>query len=381
MRCSRCPGEITAALSAGSNALLRLGATPLTRYEDVLESFGIALPPPTAPQLEPRARRVLERVRESRRGRRRARPRNLAGRSRARRRAHGARARRARVGRGRARACHRVAPCVQGIASRGARFVLARGARRAAAPGDARRQARCRDRRRRHHRLLLCARARSQPVCACGSTRRGRSPAAPAVGTAASRCAAARWPTTARASGSGATSPREYWKLTEVYVGRMGELGGDAFRRTGSLRLAGDDERDELRAEYEALREDGFEAEWRDELPRAAGGPLPRRALPSRRRRAPARAAGAPARRGRGGGGRGDPRAPPGRRPRLARGGDGRRRHRRLPERPARRARGPDHPDAGSDDRDRAAPRAPLPATALRTPWLRLLAPERGRAA
>jgi gamma-glutamylputrescine oxidase len=58
-----------------------------------------------------------------------------------------------------------------------------------------------------------------------------------------------------------------YWQLTEEYVGRMGELGGDAFRRTGSLRLAGDDEREELRAEYEALHEDGFAAEWRDELP------------------------------------------------------------------------------------------------------------------
>jgi gamma-glutamylputrescine oxidase len=65
----------------------------------------------------------------------------------------------------------------------------------------------------------------------------------------------------------GADLAAEYWRLTESYVDRMGELGGDAFRRTGSLRLAGDDERDELRAEYEALREDGFAAEWRDELP------------------------------------------------------------------------------------------------------------------
>jgi glycine/D-amino acid oxidase-like deaminating enzyme len=55
----------------------------------------------------------------------------------------------------------------------------------------------------------------------------------------------------------------------------MGELGGDAFRRTGSLRLAGDDERDELRAEYEALREDGFDAEWRDELPEPLAGRFP----------------------------------------------------------------------------------------------------------
>jgi glycine/D-amino acid oxidase-like deaminating enzyme len=67
----------------------------------------------------------------------------------------------------------------------------------------------------------------------------------------------------------------EYWRLTESYVDRMGELGGDAFRRTGSLRLAGDDERDELVAEYEALREDGFGAEWRDELPPPLAGRFP----------------------------------------------------------------------------------------------------------
>jgi DNA processing protein len=35
------PGEITSSLSAGTNALLRLGATPLTSAADVLESFGI----------------------------------------------------------------------------------------------------------------------------------------------------------------------------------------------------------------------------------------------------------------------------------------------------------------------------------------------------
>src|SRR2546430_8386866 len=38
------PGEITSALSAGTNALLRLGATPLTSAADVLESLGIAPP-------------------------------------------------------------------------------------------------------------------------------------------------------------------------------------------------------------------------------------------------------------------------------------------------------------------------------------------------
>ncbi len=61
---------------------------------------------------------------------------------------------------------------------------------------------------------------------------------------------------------------RALWELTERYLDRLAELAGDAFRRTGSLRLAADaDERAELEAEYEALREDGFAAEWRDELP------------------------------------------------------------------------------------------------------------------
>jgi glycine/D-amino acid oxidase-like deaminating enzyme len=67
----------------------------------------------------------------------------------------------------------------------------------------------------------------------------------------------------------------DYWRLTEAYVDRMAELGGDALRRTGSLRLAGEDERDELRAEYDALREDGFAAEWRDELPEPLAGRFP----------------------------------------------------------------------------------------------------------
>jgi DNA processing protein len=44
------PGEITSTLSAGTNALLRLGAVPCTSAEDVLELFGIVRderPPPT----------------------------------------------------------------------------------------------------------------------------------------------------------------------------------------------------------------------------------------------------------------------------------------------------------------------------------------------
>lgn len=59
------PGEITSSLSAGSNALLRLGATPLTAAEDVLESYGLSLADAPAPQLGEDADGLLERVRES----------------------------------------------------------------------------------------------------------------------------------------------------------------------------------------------------------------------------------------------------------------------------------------------------------------------------
>jgi glycine/D-amino acid oxidase-like deaminating enzyme len=64
-----------------------------------------------------------------------------------------------------------------------------------------------------------------------------------------------------------------YWQSTERALDRLADLAGDALVRTGSLRLAGDaDEREELRREYELLREDGFDAEWRDELlPQVAG--------------------------------------------------------------------------------------------------------------
>ena len=59
-----------------------------------------------------------------------------------------------------------------------------------------------------------------------------------------------------------------FWSLTERALDRMAELAGDALRRVGSLRLAADEqERDELRAEHDALLMDGFAVEWIDELP------------------------------------------------------------------------------------------------------------------
>jgi len=60
------------------------------------------------------------------------------------------------------------------------------------------------------------------------------------------------------------------WRLTEAYLDRLESLAGDAFRRVGSLRLAADEaERHSLRAEHDALRQDGFAVEWLDQLPDA----------------------------------------------------------------------------------------------------------------
>lgn len=60
------PGEITSALSVGSNALLRLGATPLTGAGDVLEALGIERAEPVAdPEVSEAARRVLGLIRDT----------------------------------------------------------------------------------------------------------------------------------------------------------------------------------------------------------------------------------------------------------------------------------------------------------------------------
>ena len=59
------PGEITSALSAGTNGLLRLGATPLTSVHDVLEQFGVVRPGvAAAPDLGETAETVLRRLRD-----------------------------------------------------------------------------------------------------------------------------------------------------------------------------------------------------------------------------------------------------------------------------------------------------------------------------
>jgi glycine/D-amino acid oxidase-like deaminating enzyme len=58
----------------------------------------------------------------------------------------------------------------------------------------------------------------------------------------------------------------QLWHLTERYLDRMEHLAGDALRRVGSLRLADAAELEDLRSEFDALCEDGFEAEWVDRL-------------------------------------------------------------------------------------------------------------------
>jgi glycine/D-amino acid oxidase-like deaminating enzyme len=66
----------------------------------------------------------------------------------------------------------------------------------------------------------------------------------------------------------GADQAHELWRRTEDELTELERVAGDAFRRTGSLQLAADEEeRDEIRTEYEALVADGFGAEWRHELP------------------------------------------------------------------------------------------------------------------
>ena len=161
----------------------------------------------------------------------------------------------------------------------------------------------------------------------------------------------------------------------------MGELGGGAFRRPAAFGCADDDEREEIRREFDALREDGFVAEWRDELPLGRSGerfpaaifhPGDAALQPARwvRRLAVPRCGG----RGR------PPRARPGRRlARRPRRRAGRRRDRRISERPPRRAQGLIIPTRGQ-----MIATEPLPSgcsrAALRPSRLRLLAadPEGG---
>ena len=79
------------------------------------------------------------------------------------------------------------------------------------------------------------------------------------------RGAAAPYPVMVEALGRERAA--ELWRWTERAVDELAGHADDAFRRTGSLRLAADDEeRDELEEELDALRRDGFHVEWVEEL-------------------------------------------------------------------------------------------------------------------
>ena len=88
------------------------------------------------------------------------------------------------------------------------------------------------------------------------------------------RGGAAPYPITAASIGRARAG--DLWRWTERELAALAELAGDAFRPTGSLRLAADDEeRAELDEEHEALRADGFAVEWRDELEPPLAGRYP----------------------------------------------------------------------------------------------------------
>jgi DNA processing protein len=59
------PGEITSGLSAGTNRLLTLGATPLTDADDVLRTFGIEQVEAPTPDVSGPAAEVLARLRDT----------------------------------------------------------------------------------------------------------------------------------------------------------------------------------------------------------------------------------------------------------------------------------------------------------------------------
>ena len=88
------------------------------------------------------------------------------------------------------------------------------------------------------------------------------------------RGGSAPYPVLADSIGSERTAA--LWRWTEAELVQLAAVAGDAYRPTGSLRLAVDEEeREELRVEYDALRAGGFAAEWRDELPTPLDGRYP----------------------------------------------------------------------------------------------------------
>ncbi|MGZ8687252.1 MAG: NAD(P)/FAD-dependent oxidoreductase, partial [Gaiellaceae bacterium] len=85
------------------------------------------------------------------------------------------------------------------------------------------------------------------------------------------RGAPAPFDVTSASIGEQAAGTMTAW--TERALDTIEALAGDAFRRVGSLRIAVDDEeRDELRTEYEALVAAGFATEWVEDFEQPVAG-------------------------------------------------------------------------------------------------------------
>jgi DNA protecting protein DprA len=251
------PGEITSSLSTGTNALLRLGATPLTSAADVLESFGLEKPEKAKPRVGDAAASLLphlpatvdELVRASR----------LSAAEVAAALAELELAGAAAEGDGLYRSLHWHRPVET------TPFWLDEPRAHLEAPPS--------------ERVDVAVIGAGVTGCACalalaggGSSVRVHDARGVAEGASgrnggfALRGGAARYDVARETYGS--DGARTLWQRTEAALDRLKALAGDTFRRTGSLRLASDEEeRAEILAEYEALREDGFAAEWREELP------------------------------------------------------------------------------------------------------------------
>ena len=305
-RCSPCRARSRARCRRARTRCCELGAAPVTLRRGRARAVRPrAVPGRTRRALGPMAEALLARAARLGADGRRARARDGARPRRERCRARRARARRARDVRGR---------CVSrsDLGSR-AMATTSYWLEEPAEPLPARsrrRHGRRRGRRRRDHRLLVRARARrgraARAALRGARDRRWRERTQRRLRAARRRCSVPG----ARRVDRRATRPPTLWRWTEAELdAARGRSRATRSARPGSLRLAADEEeRDELREEYEALRDAGFAAEWRENLaapldryPAALFHPPDGVLQPARLVRRLARA--------RGGGGRRDPRA------------------------------------------------------------------------
>ncbi len=255
------PGEITSALSAGTNGLLRLGATPVTCAEDVLESLGIdPMPMSGGADLDGASGAVLEALRP---------------------------------GAATADELVRLTGLDPGAVA-GALVELELSGRVSIEDGEVRSSiAHVTSLWLDHAPAMAPARLLERDaeiaivgggITGCAAAyvlaRAGRRvrlyEAREIAGGASGRNGgfALRGmpaPFDVTADNVGEERTRELWEWTESSMKQLAALAGAVFRPLGSLRIGADEEeREELRREYDGLRRAGLEAEWLDDL----DGPL-----------------------------------------------------------------------------------------------------------